>query len=70
MRFLQVRVLVLDALALEARERAEPQVEDRLRLDLGELEAASIEPLAGLVGVRRTPRISAITASRLSSAIR
>ena len=32
-------MLVLDALALETGELAEPQVEDRLRLDLGELEA-------------------------------
>ena len=36
---LQVGVLVLDTLALEPGERAEPQVEDRLRLDLGQLEA-------------------------------
>ncbi len=47
---LQVRVLVLDPLALEPGERAEPQVEDRLRLQLAELEALH-EPVAGLVGV-------------------
>ena len=47
---LQVRVLVLDALALEPGERAEPQVEDRLRLQLAELEALH-EPRPGLIGV-------------------
>src|SRR4029453_15346907 len=36
---LQVGVLVLDALALEPGEALEAEVEDRLRLDLGELEA-------------------------------
>src|SRR4029450_8525002 len=36
---LQVGVLVLDPLALEAGESAQPQVQDRLRLDLREPEA-------------------------------
>ena len=49
---LQVGVLVLDALALEPGERAQAQVEDRLRLDLGELEALH-QPRARLVGVGR-----------------
>src|SRR5262245_11002783 len=34
----EVLVLVLDPLALERGQRAEPEVEDRLRLDLGQLE--------------------------------
>ena len=37
--FLQIGVLLLDALALEPGQRAEAEVEDRLRLDLRELEA-------------------------------
>ena len=47
---LEVGVLVLDALALEAGERAEPQVEDRLRLELAEPEALH-QPRPRLVGV-------------------
>ena len=47
---LQVRVLVLDPLALEPGERAEPQVEDRLRLQLAQREALH-ETRPGLIGV-------------------
>ena len=36
--FLQVRVLVLDLLACETGEPREPKIENRLRLDLRELE--------------------------------
>ena len=36
---LEVGVLLLDSLALETGEALETEVEDRLRLDLGELEA-------------------------------
>src|SRR5207249_2885679 len=51
---LQIGVLLLDALALEAGERAEPEVEDRLRLDLAEREALhQLSP--GVVGVVRGP---------------
>ena len=49
---LQVAELVLDPLALEPRERAEPEVEDRLRLLLRELEARH-QRGARLVGVVR-----------------
>ena len=48
----QVVELLLDALALETGERAQPQVEDRLRLLLGEREALH-QPGPGLVGVVR-----------------
>ena len=41
----------LDALALEARERAQPQLEDGDRLSLGELEVRH-QSLLRLVGVR------------------
>ena len=47
---LQVGVLGLDLLAGEAGEPREPEVEDRLRLDLGEPELAH-QPGAGRVGV-------------------
>ena len=47
---LQVGELVLDALALEPGERAEPEVENRLCLQLGETEALH-QSRAGLVGV-------------------
>ena len=47
-------MLVLDTLALERGQRAQPQVKDRLSLDLGEVELAH-QPLARRVGVvRRT----------------
>jgi hypothetical protein len=48
---LQILELLLDALPLEPGERAQPQVEDRLRLELGELEALD-QPVPRLVGVR------------------
>ena len=47
---LQVGVLGLDLLAGEAGEPREPEVEDRLRLDLGEAEVRH-QALAGRVGV-------------------
>ena len=47
---LKIGVLVLDALALESGERAQPQVEDRLRLELAEPEALH-QPGPSLVGV-------------------
>ena len=47
---LEIGVLVLDALALEPREGAEPEVEDRLGLELAEPEALH-EPRPRLVGV-------------------
>ena len=65
---LQVRVLVLDALALEPGQRAQAQIEDGLRLQLAELEAVH-QARARLVGVVGA-RISWMTSSRLSSAIR
>ncbi len=54
MRSCKIRELVLDALALEPRERAQPQVEDRLCLQLGETEALH-QPRASLVGVVGRP---------------
>ena len=50
---LEIGVLVLDSLALETGERAEAEIEDRLRLDLGELEALH-ERRPGVVGVLRS----------------
>ena len=50
---LQVGVLVLDLLALEPGEAREAQVEDRLGLDLGELEALH-QAGARRVGVGRS----------------
>ena len=47
---LEVGVLVLDALALEPREGAQPEIEDRLRLELAEPEALH-QPRPRLVGV-------------------
>ena len=49
---LQVAMLVLDALALERRQRAQPQLEDRRGLDLGQLEALH-QLRARLLGVLR-----------------
>ncbi len=49
---LEIGELVLDPLALEPGQPLEPEVEDRLRLDLRQLELA-LEPLARLVRVRR-----------------
>ena len=66
---LQVGVLGLDLLAREAGEPREAEVEDRLGLDLGEAEARH-QALCGPTSVSSEPRIRAITASRLSSAIR
>ena len=45
-------MLLLDALALECGQRAQPQVEDRLGLDLGQLELL-LESGAGLVRILR-----------------
>ena len=63
----QLLELVQHLLALHGRERAQPHVEDRLGLALGELEALH-QLLARLGGVLEA-RISAITSSRLSRAI-
>ncbi len=49
---LQIGVLVLDALALETREGAQTEVEDRLRLDLGELEALHQRRTRGIRVIR------------------
>ena len=46
----EILVLVLDPLALERGQRAQAEVEDRLRLDLGELELLH-QALARRVGV-------------------
>ena len=65
---LQVRVLVLDPLALEPGERAEPKVEDRLRLQLAEPKRSMRPVLAS--SASSDARISWMTSSRLSSAMR
>ena len=50
---LQIGVLLLDSLALEPGEALEAEVENRLRLDLGELEAL-LQAGARFVGVGRS----------------
>ena len=63
-----LEVLLLDLRALEAGEAREPHLEDRVGLDLAELERAPSGPVRA-VSTSLAARISAITASRWSSAI-
>ena len=64
----QVVVLVLQPLALEPGQRAEAHLEDRVRLQLAEPELRHQALRAA--SVLSEARISAMTASMLSSAIR
>src|SRR5262249_14530795 len=50
----EVAVLLFDPAPLEAGQRAEPQIENRLRLDLGQLKATH-QRIASAVGVIRGP---------------
>ena len=57
----ELRELVDDLLALEAGEALEPQLEDRVGLDLAAGRTAAMRPVFGLRAASAAPRIRAMT---------